>query len=70
MQKVGLILIVVGLVVLLGYGGSSFFMDPEIPLAIRIAVGIVGVGVVVLIVKVVRDRLISRKTDKFEEVER
>ena len=70
MQKAGLILIAVGLLTLLGYGGSSFFLDPEIPLAIRIAVGVIAVGVVVLIVKVVRDRMISKKTDKFKEVER
>ena len=70
MQKAGLILIVVGLLTLLGYGGSSFFLNPEIALAVRIAVGIIGIGVVVLIVKVIRDRLISKKTDRFEEVER
>ena len=70
MQKAGLILIAVGLFTLLGYFCSSFFLDPEIPLAIRIAVGTISIGVVVLIVKVVRDRIISKKTDKFKEVER
>jgi len=70
MQKAGLILIVVGLLTLLGYFCSSFFLDPSVPLAVRIAVGTIGIGVIVLIVKVVRDRIISKKTDRFKEVER
>jgi len=70
MQKAGLVLIVVGALTLLGYFCSSFFLDPDISLAIRIAVGIIGIGVVVLIVKVIRDRLASKKTDRFKEVER
>jgi membrane protein DedA with SNARE-associated domain len=70
MQKAGLILIVVGLFTLLGYFCSSFFLNPEIPLAIRISVGVIAIGVVVLIVKVIRDRMISKKSDKFKEVER
>ena len=70
MQKTGLILVSVGVLVLAGYGSRGFFLNADVPLAIRIAVGVIGVGVTVLIIKVIRDRLAKRKTEKFKEVER
>ena len=70
MQKAGLILISVGALVLIGYGARGFFFNPDIPLAVRIAVGVIGIGVVVLIVRVIRDRLVRKKKDRFEGVER
>ena len=70
MQKAGLTLISIGALVLIGYGSRGFFLNADVPLAIRIAVGVIGVGVAVLIIKVIRDRLAKKKTEKFEEVER
>ena len=70
MQNVAFILIGLGILALIGYGGKSFFMNTEIHLLIRIAVGAIGAGVLVLIAVAIKDRLAKAKTDKFKEVER
>ncbi len=70
MQKVAFILIGLGILALIGWAVQSFFTDSEIPPLIRIAVGAVGVGVVVLLGVAIKDRRAKAKTDKFEEVEK
>jgi hypothetical protein len=70
LQNVALILIALGVLVLIGWSVRVFFMDGDIPLLIRIAVGAIGAGILVLIGVVVKDRLAKAKTDKFKEVER
>ncbi len=69
-QKVALILIGIGTLVLIGWSIQVFFTDSEIPLLIRIAVGVIGVGVLVLIGVAIKDRLAKAKTEDFKEVER
>ncbi len=69
-QKVALILIGIGTLVLIGCSIQVFFTDSEIPLLIRIAVGAIGAGVLVLIGIAIKDRLAKAKTDDFKEVER
>ncbi len=70
MQNVAFILIGLGILTLIVYGGKGFFMNAEIHLLIRIAVGAIGAGVLVLIAVAIKDRLAKAKTDKFKEVER
>ncbi len=69
-QKVAFILIGLGILVLIGWSIQGFFTDSEIPLLIRIAVGVIGVGVLVLIGVAIKDRLAKAKTEDFKEVER
>ena len=69
-QNVAFILIGLGILVLIGWAVKGFFMAADIPLLIRIAVGIVGVGVLILIGVAIRDRLKKAKTEDFKEVER
>ena len=69
-QNVAFILIGLGILVLIGWGVKGFFMDSDIPLLIRIADGAIGVGVLLLIGVVIRDRLVKAKTEDFKEVER
>jgi len=69
-QNLGIILIGIGILVLLGFGCRSFFINADIHLAIRVAVGVIGVGVLVLVIKAIRDRLAKAKTEKFKEVEK
>ena len=69
-QNVAFILIGLGILALIGWGVQSFFTDSEIPLLIRIAVGAVSAGVLVLIGVAIKDRLAKAKTDDFREVER
>ena len=69
-QNVALILIGLGALVLVGWVVQGFFTASEIPLLIRIAVGAIGVGVLVLIGIAIRDRLKKAGADDFKEVER
>lgn len=69
-QNTAFVLIGIGVLVLIGWVAESFFMAGEIPLAVRIAVGIIATGVLVLIGIAIKDRLTRAKTDKFKEVNR
>ena len=69
-QNVAFILIGLGILVLIGWSVKVFFMASDIPLLIRIAVGAIAVGVLVLIGVAIKDRLAKAKTEKFKEVER
>ena len=69
-QNAAFILIGLGILALIGWGVQGFFMAADIPLLIRIAVGAVGVGVLVLIGIAIKDRLKKSKTEKFKEVEK
>ncbi len=70
MQNIAFILIGLGILALIGWGVQGFFMASDIPLLIRIAVGAIGVGVLVLIGVAIRDRLAKAKTEKFKGVEK
>ncbi len=69
-QKAAFILIGLGTLVLIGWSVRVFFMDGDTPLLIRIAVGAIGVGMLVLIGVVIKDRLAKAKTEDFKEVEK
>ena len=70
MQKLAFILIGIGILVLIGWGVQGFFMANDIPLLIRIAVGVISVGVLVLIGVAIKDRLAKAKVEDFKEVEK
>lgn len=70
MQNIAFILIGLGILALIGWSVQGFFTASEIPALIRIAVGVVGVGVLILVGVVIRDRVKKAKTDDFKEVER
>ncbi|MBA7597671.1 hypothetical protein ES703_04677 [subsurface metagenome] len=69
-QNIAFILIGLGILALVGWSVKVFFMDSDIPLLIRIAVGAIGAGVLVLIGVAIKDRLKKAKTEDFKEVER
>jgi len=70
MQNVAFIMIGLGILALIGWSVKVFFMDVDIPLLIRIAVGAIGVGTLVLIGIAIKDRLKKAKTEDFKEVEK
>ena len=70
MQSLGIIIIGIAILVLLGYGCRSFFIDADIHLALRIGVGVIGGGVLFLVIKAIRGRLARIKAEKFKEVEK
>lgn len=56
-QNIGYVLISLGVLGLAGWGLWNFFTSSEIPIAIRIALGIIGVGVLMLLGIAVKDRI-------------
>ena len=70
MQNVAFILIGIGVLALVGWALQAFFTSSEIHILIRIAVGAIGAGVLVLIVIAIKDRLTKAKKNDFKEVEK
>ena len=70
MQNVAFILIGLGVLALIGWSIKVFFMASDIPLFIRIAVGVVSAGALILIGIAIKDRMAKAKTEKFKEVEK
>jgi len=66
------IFIIVGLaiLVLIGWAAKAFFLAAGVSIFMRILVGIVIVGGVVLLGIVIRDRMIQTKKEDFKEVEK
>ena len=69
-QNAALILMGIGVLALIGWSVQAFFMSSEIPLLVRIAVGAIGVSILILIGVAIKDRRAKAKTEDFEEVER
>ncbi len=69
-QNTALILMGLGVLALIGWSVQAFFMDSEIPLLVRVAVGAIGVSILILIGVAIKDRRAKAKTEDFEEVER
>ena len=68
-QKIGFSLVAIGVLALVGWSVQGFFLESEIPLFIRISVGAIGAGLLLLLGSVVQDRLAAAKTEDFTEVQ-
>lgn len=68
-QKSGWALYVVGLAVLVGWGLYQFSRDDEVHLVEKIATGMVLMGVVLLFVSVLRQRLSEARNDRYKDVQ-
>ncbi len=60
--------VVGGLLVLTGYGFYEAIAVETGPGLVKVALGAVGVGGLVLFMGVLRQRLVERKTDKYQDV--
>ena len=69
-QNVALVLMALGMLAISGWATGAFFADSEIPLIVRIAVGAIGAGILILIGVAIKDRIKKAKTEDFKEVER
>ena len=65
----GWILYVVGILVLCGYAGYCFAVDPAVNALVKSGVGAVVLGLSLLFISVLRERLLTRKADKYEDVQ-
>ena len=57
LEYFALALIGIGILGLIGWGAGAFFIDPEVPLALRVIAGIGSVGFVLLLGYVSVDRI-------------
>ena len=65
----GWILYVVGIVILCGYAGYCFVIDDTVDALVKSGVGAVVLGAILLFISVLRERLLTRKSDKYEDVQ-
>jgi hypothetical protein len=69
LQKLAFLLVALGGLVLIGWAVRDFFVSSEVPLLVRIAVGAVAVGFLLLLGVVIKDRLAKRKKEDFKGVD-
>lgn len=66
---VGWILLISGFVALTGISIWQFAIDNQVPWYIKLAIGAAGFGTLFLFLSVLRQRLISWKSDKYKDVQ-
>ena len=62
-------LFVLGLLALIGFAAFEIAVDDSGSIGVKIALAALAAGFVVLFATVLRQRLIERKTDKYEDVQ-
>ncbi len=64
----------IGAIILLAFGAYQFFKeflaDPNISLIIKVGVSTLSLGIIILLVSIIRERLFLFKTSRYREVER
>lgn len=68
-RGIGWTLLISGALTLVGIGIWEFAIDNDVPLHIKLAVGGVIFGLLFLFLSVLRQRLVSYKTDRYKEVQ-
>jgi len=67
----GWILFSIGAIVILAFGFwtlfSEFYTDPDVSLILKFGVSAAGLGVIVLLVSIVRERCFARKHERYEK---
>jgi len=73
-RGLGWILLSVGAIILISFGLyeslSQFFADPEVSLLVKIGVGALGLGIIILLVSITRERIFAYRRDRYREVQR
>jgi hypothetical protein len=69
LQRIAFGLIGLGVLAVIGWGVSGFFTSSEVPLAVRIGMGAIAVGVLVLVGIAIKDRVGRAKKEGFKEVD-
>jgi predicted anti-sigma-YlaC factor YlaD len=72
-RSTGWILFSIGAILLLAFGAwellDKFFLSEQPPLILKLGVGALLIGLIILLVSVGRERLFTRAHDRYEEVE-
>ena len=68
-RSVGWLLFIAGILAIAGIAVYEFVIDTSMPLHIKVISALVWVGLGALLVSVLRQRLIERKSDRYKDVE-
>jgi len=72
-RGVGWILFSIGAILILAFAAwrflQGFLLDVTIPLYVKLGVSALVLGLIVLLVSIIRERLFSKKHDRYDEVE-
>jgi predicted anti-sigma-YlaC factor YlaD len=68
-RGLGWLLLIVGIVAVGGIGLGAFIVDPSVPTGMKLVLAAIYGGLALLLISVLRQRLIERKTDKYKDVE-
>ncbi|MFC1900077.1 hypothetical protein ACFLYN_00630 [Chloroflexota bacterium] len=69
-QNIAFVLIGIGVLSLVGWAMQAFFTSSEVHILIRIAVGAISIGALILILVAIKDRITKGKKDEFKEVDK
>lgn len=67
-QWSGWVLLLIGLLVMLGFGMYEFWTDPDVPGVVRFFYGAFQLGMLILFAIVLRQRLKTYRNDKYRKV--
>jgi hypothetical protein len=68
-RGLGWLLFIAGVLGISGIAIYEFVIDTSMPIHIKVLTGFVWIGLGVLLVSVLRQGLVERKTDKYKDVE-
>ena len=68
-RSIGWILFILGVLGISGIAVDEFVIDPSMATHIKVITSLVWIGLGALLVSVLRQRLIERKSDKYKDVE-
>ena len=68
-RKIGWLLFIAGLLAIAGIGVFGFLFSNEVSIGMKLIIFAVYGGLAILLISVLRQRLIERKTDKYKDVE-
>ena len=72
-RGIGWIFLSIGAIILMAFAAwqilNKFFLDPAEPLYLKLGVGLLLLGLIILLISIIRERLFSRKHDRYDEVE-
>lgn len=67
-QRIGWSLVIIGAGICIGFGLVQALVSPEVPTWLRLGLGTLGAGSLVLLISVIRWRLTTGRKDRYTEV--
>lgn len=73
-RRMGYLFTGIGITLLLIYGFfellHTWFLNPDVSLLLKMSMGILGVGLIILCISTIREKLLSRRYDRYKELVR